>query len=100
MNPEIPSLPPAGGTAVFPLQVMTATRGAASLSGLLVSRDGRMAITGAGAGLGVVLEPADAIELGLLLLQLGHVMQADADAAALGASEALDRITREVAGNA
>ncbi|PZW44853.1 hypothetical protein C8P66_11320 [Humitalea rosea] len=100
MNDDLPALPPPGGALVLPSTVYTAMGGAHAHTGVSVARDGRLAICTAGAGLAVRLDAAEMVSLGLLFIQIGHTLEAEAVAAALDAGSAIDRIFAGAAGNA
>lgn len=95
------ALPPRGGAIVFPADVLATAQVGPEHHGILISREGRIAICAAGGGgMAVQLSAIQAAALGLLLTEIGRLLDEQAQAAANAATEALDRIQREVAGNA
>lgn len=99
LNVALP-LPPPGGAILLPSDELSVADTPTEHDGVIVSRDGRLALCGGGIGMSVKLSAQQAAALGLLLIEIGQAMDKQAQAAANAASEALDRITREVAGNA
>lgn len=93
-------LPPRGGGIVIQVDVMPAAHVTRDHLGIVVSRDGRVALCTETTGLGVKLDALEAAALGHLLLKISNALAEEAEDAATAASAALSRITREVAGNA
>lgn len=95
MRPDLPAVPTKGTNLLLRTGTYTAAGGSPDQTGLIIAPDGRLAITTAGAGLAVHLGPADLVQLGLTMIQLGHALAGREAEAAAAAGADLARIVGE-----